>query len=185
MSQRKGPPRPGLAMVALLSARWPELAAPLETALVAHFGPVVHDSGLLPFAATDYYRQELGEPLCRRFLAFAQPLPQDALAAAKVWSNALEARLARSDGRRRVDIDPGLLTQERLVLASAKNFTHRVYLGQGIYADLTLFYQRGRWQELPWTFPEYRTPAVQAQLTAMRQCYRQLLATPPFATEPP
>ena len=73
-----------------------------------------------------------------------------------------------AQGRRRVNIDPGLLLRERFVLATGKNFTHRVYLGQGIYADLTLIYRRDAFQALPWTYPDYTDARLQAFLLRAR-----------------
>ena len=73
--------------------------------------------------------------------------------------NEIEARFA-GDGRRQINMDPGFLNEERIILASGKNFTHRVYLRNGIYADLTLIYQKGAYQCLPWTYPDYRRPEL-------------------------
>ena len=100
-------------------------------------------------------------------------LPLDGLAAVKVATNALERDSAGPDGRRLVNLDPGYLTLERLVLASGKNFTHRVYLGRGIWADLTLIYQGGDWVSLPWTFRDYASAPVQAFLTRVRDGYHR------------
>ena len=152
-----------------LEALWPETLDGLQ----ALFGPADFVSEPLPFTFTTYYDRELGTPIFRRLLSFARLCPQDGLVAAKLATNALETRLAGPDGRRRVNCDPGLLTQERLVLATGKNFTHRVYLGQGIFADLTLVFQAGSWQTLPWTFPDYASPALRALLTAIRDRYRR------------
>ena len=92
---------------------------------------------------------------------------------AKLFTNGLEETLARPDGSRRVNLDPGLLTQERFVLGTGKNFTHRVYLGEGIFADLTLVFQAGSWQTLPWTFPDYASPDMLEILTDIRLRYRR------------
>jgi hypothetical protein len=91
----------------------------------------------------------------------------DRLAAVKLATNAVENEYAEN-GRRRFNLDPGYLTRERLVLATGKNFVHRIYLGQGIFADLTLIYRKGRFEALPWTFPDYRTEAIQTILTRIR-----------------
>jgi hypothetical protein len=152
-----------------LDVLWPETLAGLETL----FGPADTVSEPLPFDFTTYYDREFGSPIFRRFLSFARLAPQDDLIRAKLATNALETRLIGPDGRRRVNCDPGLLTQERLVLATGKNFTHRVYLGQGIFADLTLVFQAGSWQTLPWTFPDYASPSMRDLLTAIRDRYRQ------------
>ena len=148
---------------------WPELLAALE----AGFGPAEIVYPAMPFDRTAYYNDELGTPLVRRMAAFARLAPQEALGPAKGRTNCLEDRFARADGSRRVNLDPGLLTQERLVLATGKNFTHRIYLGEGIFGDLTLVFQAGSWQTLPWTFPDYASPEMAALLTDIRCRYRR------------
>ena len=79
-------------------------------------------------------------------------------------------------GRRRVNLDPGYLLLERFVLASGKNFTHRIYIGQGIYADLTLMFQKGAFRTLPWTYPDYAARDMQSFLTQVRRKYAADLA---------
>ncbi|MEA4858800.1 DUF4416 family protein [Solidesulfovibrio sp.] len=166
-------PLPAKLVCSVLSAALPELWPGIVAALEERFGPAEVACPVMPFDRTDYYDAELGTPLSRRLLAFARLLPQGGLAAAKRFTNALEARFARPDGRRRVNLDPGLLTQERLVLATGKNFTHRVYLGQGIFGDLTLVFRAGSWQTLPWTFPDYAAPDMRDILTDIRRRYRR------------
>lgn len=180
-----GDPGPAMVVLSVLSARmdalWPELL-PRITAL---FGPVRRMSEKLPFDFTTYYDAELGTPIVRRLMGFSRLASQDALADMKLATNALENALARPDGRRTVNLDPGLLTQERLVLATGKNFGHRIYLRDGIFADLTLVFRKGGWQILPWTFPDYRTPTLQAELTALRGLFRQCPEIAGTAPQPP
>ncbi len=177
------PPLPAKLVCSVLSASleavWPAVREGLE----ALFGPTDFVSPGLPFIHTAYYDRELGAPISRRVVSFARLVPQDALARAKLDTNALEQRLARPDGRRQVNLDPGLLTQERLVLATGKNYTHRIYLGQGLFADLTLVFQAGSWQTLPWTFPDYAAPDMLALFTAIRDRYRRDLRE--IASKPP
>jgi len=177
-------PLPAKLVCSVLSADLASLWPTVVTELEALFGPTDSVSEELPFDFTAYYDRELGTPIARRFLSFARLLPQDGLIAAKLATNALETRLAGPDGRRRVNCDPGLLTQERLVLATGKNFTHRIYLGQGLFADLTLVFQAGSWQTLPWTFPDYASPALRGILTAIRNRYRQDLRELPSHPHP-
>ena len=136
-------------------------------ALGRSFGPLDLLSPWLPFDFTDYYTREMGAPLHRRLLAYKKLVAQDQLPAIKHITNRLEASCS-AQGRRRVNIDPGLLLRERFVLATGKNFTHRVYLGQGIYADLTLVYRRNGFQALPWTYPDYTDARLQAFLLRAR-----------------
>ena len=170
-------PLPGKAVLSVLaSAGWWESAQgwpPLRAELVARFGPLDCESELLPFDHTGYYEAELGAPLLRRVLGFERLLPLDGLRQFKLATNELERAHARPNASRRVNLDPGLLTLERLVLASGKNFTHRVYLGSGIWADLTLIYnKRQGWITLPWTFPDYATDDMKRRLTALRALYK-------------
>ncbi|MFP5258480.1 MAG: DUF4416 family protein [Acidobacteriota bacterium] len=166
-------PLPAKLVVSVLSAGLPAVWEAVTAALEARFGPAEVAYPALPFDHTAYYNEELGSPLARRLLVFARLVPQDALGPAKVFSNAVEDRLARPDGRRRVNLDPGLLTCERFVLATGKNYTHRIYLGQGIFGDLTLVFQAGSWQTLPWTFPDYAAPDMLARLSDVRSRYRR------------
>jgi hypothetical protein len=132
------------------------------------FGPLDLVSPWLPFDFTEYYAQEMGAPLHRRMLAYKGLVAQDRLPAFKHITNRIETELAVHD-RRRVNIDPGLLLPERFVLATGKNFTHRIYLGQGIYADLTLIYRQGGFQTLPWTYPDYADGRLQDFLLRARR----------------
>ncbi len=115
-------------------------------------------SEILPFAYSQYYRNEAGGNILRRFLAFAYPFNREELVKRKLEANRLEEELAvRLDNGlvRPVNIDPGYLAPEKLVLASCKNFAHRIYLGSGIFAEVTLLYKAGKFQPLEWTFPDY------------------------------
>ncbi len=167
-------PEPGLFLLSALAAEWEQWPA-LRERIEARFGPACFVSEALDFGHTGYYDAELGRPIARRLLAFENLAPLDCLVAAKHWTLEQEAAFARPDGRRRFNLDPGLLTQERLVLATGKNFTHRVYLGQGVWADLTLVYTGGDWLVLPWTFPDYAAEDMLELLTALREEYRRRL----------
>lgn len=169
-------PLPALAVLSVLSADWGPLWPDILDELAPVFGECEYVSELLDFSFTTYYDREMGTPLARRFLAFRDLVPQDRLADLKREAIRIETGRTRPDGSRQVNLDPGLLTQERLVLASGKNFPHRIYLGSGIYAELTLVYTRDGWQNLPWTFPDYASPQMHALLAGLRQDYRDKLA---------
>jgi hypothetical protein len=116
----------------------------------------------------------MGSPLLRQFIAFARPIDPGDLAAIKHETNDLEAQLAASEPARRlavtrpINLDPGCLEPSKLVLATTKNFSHRVYLGQAIYAEATLAYRSGRWQPWPYTYPDYASGRYFPFLTAVR-----------------
>jgi hypothetical protein len=146
------------------------LFEPLVADLMSAYGALDLVSRWMPFDYTTYYEQEMGSPLFRRLLAFNSLIDQLALADIKLMTNRLEDQYA-GNGRRRVNIDPGYLLYERFVLASGKNFCHRIYIGQKIYADLTLIYQRGVYETLPWTYPDYADRPIIRFLEQVRARY--------------
>lgn len=146
------------------------LISDVASALVGRFGPVDMVSCWMPFTDTSYYEKEMGGPLLRRVFAFSHLVDQGGLADIKLGTNALEDVFSK-DGNRRVNIDPGFLLHSRFVLASAKDYTHRIYIGKGIYADLTLTYSAGAFRSLPWTFPDYTVQAMIDFLTDVRRRY--------------
>ena len=147
-------------------------------ALSDRFGAVDMASSWLPFEFTDYYEPEMGKPLLRRMLTFKRLIGQDELAAIKTATNDLEQDFFR-DGKRRVNLDPGYLLLERFVLATGKNYAHRIYIGRRIYADLTLIYAQGGYRELPWTYPDYSDLRMLSFLERVRKKYASDLKTNP------
>lgn len=127
------------------------------------------------FDYTEYYHAEMGAPLHRRILALRDLVEQDQLAGIKLATNGIEQRYA-VDGKRQVNIDPGILLYERFVLATGKNFSHRIYIGQHIYADLTLVFQKGCYQVLPWTYPDYASDEIRSFLLKVRRQYAEDLS---------
>jgi hypothetical protein len=136
--------------------------------IAAAVGPVRPAGDPFPFDLTGYYGEEMGAPLFRRFLTAEAAVPRDALPAVKVAMEAIEGELA-SGGRRTVNLDPGLLTAENFILATGKNYTHRVYLGNGVFADLTLVYRKGEFHPLPWTYPDYASGGIRTLLREIRR----------------
>ncbi|MFP4476836.1 MAG: DUF4416 family protein [Desulfatibacillaceae bacterium] len=146
------------------------LFSPVLDELVDLYGAVDMLSPWMSFGYTDYYAPEMGKPLFRRVASLVPCVDQGTLPAIKLATNALEQRYAR-DGKRRVNLDPGILTPERFVLATGKNFVHRIYLSHGIYADLTLMYHKGGFRTLPWTYPDYAEAEMQVFLRKVRDKY--------------
>lgn len=168
MSQPR-PAQPAKLVVALLlgdKGRLPQIADMLQE----KFGALDMVSPWMAFRYTHYYQSEMGAPLFRRIFAFKHLIYQGQLAQIKCQTNEVEQSLARQ-GRRCVNIDPGYLLYERFVLATGKNYAHRIYIGKGIYADLTLVYQKGGYQPLQWTYPDYRADDMQAFLLMVRKKY--------------
>ena len=117
-----------------------------------------------------YYDSELGGEGRRRIYSFRRLVEPDRQAEIKEFTNALEAKFL-GDGGRRVNIDPGFLSHGRLMLATTKDASFRIPLARGIYTELTLFYARGGWQALPWTYMDYRSERVQSFLSKVRSIY--------------
>lgn len=163
------PPKPAKLIVGFF-VKDKALAADIAQDLQERLGPVDLISAWLDFDFTTYYEKEMGTGLNRRLVVFKTLIEQEQLAGIKRVTNRLEHKYQRQ-GRRRVNIDPGYLLPERFVLATGKNFTHRIYIGQGIYADLTLIYQKGAFRTLPWTYPDYADRRLIDFLTLVRNKY--------------
>ena len=168
-------PKPAKLVISVISLS-PERIMRVLSKLTGHYGGLDFVSVVLPFDYTDYYHAEMGQPLVRRIASFDRLIEQEQLAQVKVQTNLVEAELS-VDGNRTVNLDPGCLLAERLVLASGKNYAHRIYLGQGIFADLTLIYQDKDYRPLAWTYPDYAEPEIRAWLRALRQKYLYQLRT--------
>lgn len=126
--------------------------------LIHWFGEIDLESEIFAFDFTDYYQKEMGANLVRKFFSFKSPIDPGRLADIKTHTNALEREFAASDGlRRRVNLDPGYLDAAKLVLATTKDFAHRIYLGQGIYAEVTLNFRKNGCVYFDWTYPDYRS----------------------------
>jgi len=138
------------------------------------FGPADWVSRPLLFDRTRFYEREMGWPLHRRFVTFRELIRPDALVGAKIRTQRLEERYTQ-EGKRRVNVDPGYLSLERLVLATGKNYTHRIYLSKGIYADLTLVFQRGTFRGLEWTYRDYASPEMIEVFNGIRERYKERL----------
>ncbi len=135
------------------------------------FGEIDFVSEVLPFDFTDYYAAEMGKNLFRRFITFATLLPRSELPEVKQKTNKIEEKYSDSKGNRKINIDPGYLCLEHVLLATTKGYTHRPYLRDGIYADLTLVYRNKSFQALEWTYPDYRQPEVIELFNQFRKIY--------------
>jgi hypothetical protein len=142
-----------------------------ERALEEAFGKIEMRSERIPFDQTTYYQPEMGDDLIREWTCFEKPISQSAIVDAKLTTNALEKRLARPDGSRTANLDPGYIVAPRLVLATTKDHAHRIYLARGICAEVTLIYREGSFHPLEWTYPEYRKPIALDFFTKVRTAY--------------
>lgn len=125
--------------------------------LTERLGNIDYESRVIPFDLTTYYEEEMGKNLKRQFISFEPLIQMEELPQVKIFTNQLEKDLSLLGREKRtINIDPGYLAPEKLVLASTKNFDHRPYLGSRIYAELTYRFRSGSFQTLEWTYPDYR-----------------------------
>ncbi len=129
---------------------------PILAELKNDMGDVMLKSEALPFTHTHYYNREMGERLTREWLVFEKLLVPDVIIQLKHRTNEIEKGHLNEKGGRKVNIDPGLLSLSNLVLASTKSYSHRIYLGRGIYGEVTLIYKNHQFHPLEWTYPDYR-----------------------------
>ncbi len=175
---RARPPRPVNLICGLISSD-PDLMDRAVKLLSDHAGPVDAASETFDFTWTDYYTAEMGEGLLRRFVSFERLIRPDELPAIKNLTNDLEAKicydLAFPESQRQVNLDPGYLTLAKLVLATCKDYSHRIYLRDGIFAESTLHYEGGKWVAWPWTYPDFAGGQYHTFLSEVRELYRRKL----------
>jgi hypothetical protein len=149
---REAPPAKLFAAVMHRSHFDPE---PVLERLAERYGPVDVRSDPAPFDGSRYYEPEMGPGLVKFFVSFGCVFPQERLAGVKLETNELESRYAVARGRV-CNIDPGIVTHHSVILATTKGYAHRIYLGDGVYAEVTLLFRHGAVAPLPWTYPDYR-----------------------------
>jgi hypothetical protein len=120
------------------------------------FGEIESASKPYEFTFTDYYEKEMGRELKKRFIVFKKPIDRGLLADIKILTNGLEKEFL-VDGKRQINLDPGYVTRANVVLATTKEFPHRVYLADGIFGEVTLQFARDGCKHLEWTYPDFRT----------------------------
>jgi hypothetical protein len=119
------------------------------------FGEIVMETPAIRWDFSDYYKDELGEPIYRRFMFFKNLMEQENLSTIKLTTNEVEKNLS-SDGKRNINLDPGYLTPAKIVLASTKDYSHRIYLKDGIYAEVTLIFKKGQFIPHINTYKDYQ-----------------------------
>ena len=171
------PPVPVLLVAAVFS-RHADALSWTQARLEESYGPVEQSSPAFTFHQTDYYAALMGTDLRKQFLVFRDLIDPGRLAEIKLHTNALERELAES-GRfheeRPVNIDPGYLTLGKFLLATTKDQGHRVYLRDGVFAEVTLRFQAGAYEPWPWTYSDYREPALRDFLRDARALYHDRL----------
>ena len=134
------------------------------------FGKIDFESTWLDFSYTDYYEQEMGSGLKRRFISFRRLIPIQELYRIKLYTNRMEAKFSAGKCRR-VNIDPGYMDLAKLVLASTKDYAHRIYLHKGIFGEVTLSYKGNSFIPNDWTYPDYRTKEYIDIFNQIRKLY--------------
>ena len=172
-----------------------------EEFFIKEFGPIDYKSLVISFGYTDYYKKEMGSPLKRKFISFKKTISPEKIAKIKLLTNSIEEKLAvkinssrlRSKNivrvspstllgvnfasrelpnlRRRINIDPGYVSDSKLILATTKDYFHRIYLNYGIYAEVTLKWRKSSFEPLEWTYPDYRSREYINILNNIRNAY--------------
>jgi hypothetical protein len=169
-------PLPVKLFIGMLSPE-PALFDVCAEMLSAEYGPLDFASEVLPWDKTDYYREEMGPAILRKFLFFKPLMDPGKLSSIKKFTSSLERNFAVPSGltvRRRINLDPGYVTEAKVVLATAKDFAHRVYIGESIYAEVTLRYNLNEksFSAHEYTYPDFRTTTYLALFNRVRDSLR-------------
>ena len=167
-------PHPVKLFIAIIASS-EKVFAVTEKILIRKFGSSDYRSNLIPFDVTDYYEREMGKGLLRVFLIFKKLIDPIRLSGIKLITNRIEKRIA-SNARgvpRPVNIDPGYINDAKIVLASCKDFSHRVYAGNGIYEEVTLSYYNKSFKSYDWTYPDYRSSEYLNILSHIRSIFME------------
>jgi len=148
----------------------------LDSRLQSLFGSIDLKSRSFDFTFTDYYKDQMGSDLLKQFYSFEKLIQPDRLADIKNATISIETEFS-INSRRAVNLDPGYLEESKLVLASTKNFSHRIYLRDNIWAEVTMRFVKGEFVTHPWTYPDYAQPLAIEFLKAVREIYRKQLST--------
>jgi len=157
-----------------------DVLAAVLTAADGKYGPLDFLSEALPFEFTSYYESEMGKKLKRRLAGFRPLILPEHLPGIKLWANGQENLHVNQKGGRKINIDPGYLASAKFILATGKDYSHRIYLGNGIYGDLTLMFQKGSFTTLPWTYPDYASSPLIDLITLLRRRYLWQMKNPGF-----
>ena len=147
-----------------------------RTRMQEAWGPIALESPPFAFVETEYYERSMGKSLRKILFAFQELVDPEVLVDDKLTTNRWEQQYARDASapvQRPLNLDPGYLTEAKLILASTKDRDHRIYLGRGIFAENTLFYRGGQWQARPWTYPDYQRADYHDFLLECRQLLRR------------
>ena len=139
--------------------------------LVEKYGEIDYQGDQFNFEISEYYRPEMGWPIYRRFWAFETLINPNEIARVKIECNEIEDQLTVA-GNRKVNLDPGYMDYDKIVLASAKYNGQKIYLDYGIYADLTLRYEKGEYYPYSWSFPDFKEGQYNQTFLRIREIYK-------------
>jgi hypothetical protein len=151
-------PKPAKLIIGILASDRESLTAALD-AINANFGNIDFTSDVWPFDQTDYYKDQTGENILRQFVSIEKLIDPGKLAKIKLKTNKIEQKLSEQSVSyllRPVNLDPGLIEPSKLILATTKNYSHRIYIGKNIYAEVTLIFDKGAWRPFDYTYPDYK-----------------------------
>ncbi len=172
-------PRPVKLFIGILAANEPALAEAIK-AISKSFGVIDLTSNIWSFTHTDYYKDELGTNALRQFVSIEKLIDPGKLAKVKHTTNKIEMKLARSlklELPRPVNLDPGIIEPSKLILATTKNYSHRIYIGHKMFAEVTLIYEKGSWRHFDYTYPDYRQADYHEFFTKVRNRLVEQLKT--------
>lgn len=167
------PFKPVLLFCGILYSNTQELDRCLHL-LSEKYGPISHQSNQFDYTHSTYYAPEMGSELKKIFVVFSTLINPEVLPDIKIYTNTIEDDMS-SNGKRHINLDPGTLSLHQLILLSTKNYAHRIPLQKGIYAELTLFYSKKKFQELPWTYPDFKFKEYHAFFLDIRKAYYDAL----------
>ena len=147
-----------------------ENLAPLESRLAAELGEIDARSEAFDFDATDYYEQEMGPGLKRIFYGFKHLIDPAEIVDIKLRAVKIEENMSR-EGRRTVNLDPGYMDFNKFILVSAKFLAQKIYMTKGVYADPTIYYDKG-WKVYDWAFPDFRSGRYNHFFSEVRKSYK-------------
>ncbi len=151
-------PKPVKLIIGILASNYQCLHTAAES-LSDKLGKVDLSSEVWPFDQTDYYKEQTGPRILRQFVSIKRLIEPGILAKIKHKTNKLEQKLAKKLAlplTRPVNLDPGIIEPSKLILATTKNYSHRIYIGKNMYAEVTLIFDKGGWRPQAYTYPDYR-----------------------------
>lgn len=141
--------------------------------LAKFFGKIDMESPIVPFDLTDYYNEEMGEGIKRQYISFDKLISPEYIAAIKRQTIKIEKKFS-SGVKRKINIDPGFVSLDKMVLATTKDATYRIYIGKGIYAQSTLYFKDGSFHPWPWTYEDYKSEMSIKFFSNVRDLYKKI-----------